>query len=167
MRVVVPHIGAGSPHAGLVRLVLEADGIPVELVEVDPHNGYVALLIELWRQGETFVLVEHDVIPWPGAIAQLLHCDREWCAFPYRHRGGPALSLGCTKFAGSLTRRLARVALDFERDPMHPWGHGRYEAVDGALFKHLQRWGETAPHEHGPMVAHLNPQQRKEKAFAS
>lgn len=164
---MVPHCGpALSPHTGLVKLVLEADGLPVELVEVEPRRGYHGLIADTWDDGVTTVFVEHDIIPWPGAVAELLRCEREWCAFPYRHRGGPGMSLGCTKFAGSLMRRNRLVGVEYRRHPMHPWGNGDYHAVDGALFEVLQRWGYREPHEHGPMVAHLNPHQRKARRIA-
>jgi hypothetical protein len=132
-------------------LALTMEGLEVVEVVMNERHHYGRLFTELWQGGEGFTLVEHDIVPWPGAIAELEACPNECCAFEYPNgiihaepRSGWCVSLGCIKFATSL---LARVPCDGE------WQNRGWDELDGAVFATLQ--GEVEVHVHGPPVAHV------------
>jgi hypothetical protein len=77
--------------------------------------AYPDLLAEKWQAGATFVVVEQDVVPWPGAIEALLGCDQPWCAYGYlppdvnngrTTKGNRTVPFGCVKFADQFIRAL-------------------------------------------------------------
>lgn len=125
------------------RRALEAEGVDHDEVEVVGLYGYGELFTDLWDAGEDFVLVEWDVIPWPGAVAALLACKEEWCAhrFPL-HRGNLAFAFGLNKFK--------------PKGPSSPkWAETAWNLLDGEVVPVLnQRYG--AHHIHEPAVAHLD-----------
>ena len=131
-------------------LALTMEGREVVEVVMTDANHYGRLFTELWQAGEGFTLVEHDIVPWPGAIAELEACEQECCAFEYPNgtihaepRSGWCASLGCIKFATSL---LKRVPYDPE------WQNRGWDELDGAVFGTLQ--GQATVHVHSPPVAH-------------
>lgn len=77
-------------------------------------KAYVRFFEERWAKGETFVVVEHDVVVWPGAIDAMLACSHEWCAYGYavdhdlEHDSFCAF-LGCAKISDGLIAALPRV----------------------------------------------------------
>ena len=104
VKIVVPFANQGSIQLEAVKLNLKAQGVSAEFVELLKPLDYSGLLIKLWT--DPFIIVEHDIIPWPGALTELSKCDQPWCGFPYRlsdqlpPRGQmPRVEawLGCTK----------------------------------------------------------------------
>jgi len=144
--VVVPYANATSDpitHAS-VRLNLEMQGLEPRYERLDASFGYDSLFRRLWAEGEPFILVEHDVLPWPGAVQQLWTCDRPWCAFEYLMLGQLKVALGCTKFDPA---RLGPVPLPAEpRD---------WRKMDWHVIDTLTTRFECA-HLHEPAVSHLN-----------
>lgn len=45
--------------------------------------GYGELFRALWLEGQPFIIVEHDVVPAPGMLAQLDGCSCAWCGHGY------------------------------------------------------------------------------------
>lgn len=126
-------------------------------VYVGGHDtNYTALMAALWQRGLTFVIVEHDIRPHPGAVEEMLECAHDWCGFPYRFLGGLHNGLGCAKFSADLTRRHPSVVLDTlaEDNGVHPRGH--WCNLDDRVRRQLERRGEVK-HAHGPPVEHLKP----------
>lgn len=128
-------------------LALRIEGIAAYVEVVDEPHAYGQLLHRMWGEGG-FILVEHDIAPWPGAVAQLDACDRDVCAFPYRRHvtadGSTAwgVSLGCIKFADAYVRD-------------HPLEH-RIAWTDWRLVDTVF-WSEhdvAGVHVHEPGVAH-------------
>lgn len=160
MKVVVPYTNL----LPAVELALAADWITPDKYFMENDFSYFDLLSRLWGEEETFVIVEHDVVPWPGAIAEILSCSESWCAFPYRLSFSPGYTpaLGCTKFSAEIQKqtpgaweRLAE-GLDFscQEDPRHWLGlDGRIGLVLGSMI------GKAWPHRHEPPVTHLNAKQ--------
>src|SRR5437773_683378 len=73
--------------------------VPVLRHTPEHNDGYYLLMKELWEAKEPFIINEHDVIAWPGAIGQLVMCSNPWCTFPYRARAGwLSNGLGLVKF---------------------------------------------------------------------
>jgi hypothetical protein len=133
-------MSAASPPA----LALTMEGLEVTEVVMNDRLHYGRLFTELWQEREGFILVEHDVVPWPGALAQLQECSEECCAFQYPSGGGAwAMSLGCIKFSDAL---VERIPYDVE------WQNRVWDELDGAVFATLQ---EVEVHIHQPPVAHV------------
>lgn len=146
LQIVVPTRGYGSPPARALLI----EGFEVLEVQMSDPQHYGRLFRHMWEIGNGFVLVEDDVVPWPGAVNQLLECENDWCAFPHprtaAQEGGWCLGFGCVRFSHALVRRHKMAhALD---------GSQRWDEVDGAAMGVLRTAGETC-HEHSPPVAHL------------
>lgn len=144
--VVVPYANAETDpdvHAA-VRLNLLMQAIEPVYVPLVGETDYDALIRRLWAAGRPFILVEHDVLPWPGAVQALWTCDRPWCAFEYFMLGELRVALGCTKFDPS---RLGPVPL-----PPEPVG---WRTMDWHITDTLTTRRESA-HLHEPAVGHLN-----------
>lgn len=66
------------------------------------------LLARLWRDGEAFMLIDHDIVPPVGAIEALASCGEPVCAFPFladSSQFAPAMEeIGCTRFSRALIR---------------------------------------------------------------
>lgn len=143
--IIIPTVRVGT--AAMLALTME--GLEVtEVVMTDRHH-YGRLLTEQWQTGRGFILVEHDIVPWPGALPELDGCPEEWCAFEYPNsrvitdpRSGWCVSLGCTKFSSSLVERVPYGG---------EWQNRGWDELDGAVYATLQ---DETVHVHSPPVAH-------------
>lgn len=111
---------------------------------LDSLYSYDRLFRKLWADGEPFIIVEHDILPWPGALQQMWLCDKPWCGFEYICFGELRVQLGCVKFDPS---RLGPVPLPEE---LTVW-----QLLDWKIITTLASRGETG-HLHEPAVSHLN-----------
>jgi len=160
--VVVPYTRRMEAVAVLeaVTLALEGDGQEADFVDVSSgDSAYFELWTKLWASGETFVVIEHDVVVYPGAIQTMLDCASPWCVTDYMTCGSIQYGFGCVKFDGGFTRAyphaFTRMAegIDFvsAHEPTH-WKH-----LDAQLGAVLSRMADMAwPHRHQPAVTHLN-----------
>ena len=107
MLVVVPALGRTCEASR----ALNAEGVDFLLVEMEDEGHYGRLLADLWESGRGFTIVEHDVVPWPGALRRLADCERGWCGYEYPlgKRGKLGGALGCVRF--STRFRLFRIRL--------------------------------------------------------
>lgn len=144
--ILIPTTRTGTAAA----LALTMEGLEVTEVAMSDRLHYARTFTEQWQSGRGFILVEHDVVPWPGALRQLDACAEELCAFEYpssaivdEPRSGWTVSLGCTKFSSAL---LERVPYDVG------WQNRGWDELDGAVFATLQ--GKATMHLHSPPVAH-------------
>lgn len=125
-----------------------------ELVNVSGSDeAYWELLDDLWTRGETFAIVEHDVVIHPTAISELQQCGSSWCAFPTPYFYGTHVGLGCVKFGSDLIKRfpsaLDRVAELF--DDKHPPKH--WCRLDAWLQTRVLPQQER--HVHQPPIGHI------------
>jgi hypothetical protein len=145
LQIVIPTRSYGSPPARALLI----EGYEVLEVQMSDPQHYGRLIRHMWDIGNGFVLVEDDVVPWPGAVQQLLDCEHDWCAFRHprtnANPGSLCLGFGCVRFSHALVRRHRVDTLD---------GSQRWDEVDGAVIGVLDTAGETC-HEHSPPVAHL------------
>jgi hypothetical protein len=111
---------------------------------MNDHFHYGRLVTETWQAGQGFILVEHDVVPWPGALAELEACAEECCAFEYPAGSSWCMSLGCIKFSTSLVASLPYG---------NEWQNRGWDELDGAVFATLQD-AQVQVHIHHPPVAH-------------
>jgi hypothetical protein len=132
-----------------------------EQVKIQPGSNYYAEQIaQWWAIGEPFIIVEHDVVPWPGAIEMLAECPEPWCAIevhPGYHliRHG-SVGLSCIKVVPKL---LSAISEQEDRprasgapfpDDYIPW-----HATDSVFSQVLFDRGYMV-HQHWPSVANLN-----------
>jgi hypothetical protein len=144
VKIIVPHV---SLHPLLPQL-LSRYGLSPAYVDVGTAtDAYWRLLNDLWQQGDPFILVEHDILPWPGALEELWACPGLWCANSYDQRGvGIYHSFGCTKFSAELIRRLPNVWRDMDK---------RWHQLD-QQFEWRAAQASLRPHPHRPPVIHLH-----------
>lgn len=135
-----------------VRHVLDGYQLPVRYVSVAGDEfAYSRLLAEIWRARRSTVVVEHDVIPYPGCLEELHACPADWCSCSYHWtnphgRTGVGLThmLGCTKLSAELMAALPTLW----DEPCH------WTECDKRLF-FAARDIEKEPHQHRPGVVHL------------
>ena len=111
---------------------------------------YANLLTAYWKSKTGFVLVEHDIVPWPGAIASLQACSEDFCAYsyPYGTAGGMTRTLGCIKVSTELV--LAHPRLYRE------WANCVWQNVQIYFLNPVRNCSTQVDcHEHFPPVAHV------------
>jgi hypothetical protein len=130
------------PYTRLLDETREA--VPeARFIEIEAEQGYRELLAELWREGEEFTLVEHDVIPTRAQLAELEACSEPWCHYGY-FPGHWIPVFGCCRFSARLIAGTAGVW----DDPSWHWGQ-----LD-ARFAQVARERGWRPHWHSPHVRH-------------
>jgi hypothetical protein len=126
---------------------LRIQQVQPKLALVGPGTEYHDLLSENWERGETFYVVEQDVVVWQGAIQQLEMCDHDWCSLPTMCHGRMiSTTFGCVKFS----KRLIAKNPGFWADIPTTWYH-----LD-AGFADKIGWPWIKPHVHWPPATHLN-----------
>ncbi len=145
MKVVIPHARYNLHKLVAVSIQNECSN-PV-LYHCDKEDSYYELINELWHEGETFTIIEHDIIPWPGAVSELNECSRVWCLCPYNLNTNS--SLGFTKFGEVLLKEHPNIL-------ENPSGYDKsWTRLDWYLTRELFKLGYQ-PHTHQPNVAHLH-----------
>ena len=147
-RIVVPALSHGEPAEQALRM---ENLLPeVHLVAGDDF-AYGRLLKRCWHDGATycvsFAVVEHDVVPWPGALQKLWECPEPYCGYCYLlGRGQIGGALGCVRFAGDFLRANPGAADEWDRVPWY--------ALDGHIATTMRRLGLDDYHIHEPPVGH-------------
>lgn len=148
--VIVPFANAVTQPGTLavVKMNLTCQGLYPRFVDLttklDQEFAYWRLLRELWEEGKPFILVEHDILPWPGALKGMWECPEPWCAHRYTVLGSYCAYLGCTKFDPA---RLGACPL-----PDEPT---EWQKLDMLIVRELAK-REHRGHVHDPPVCHLN-----------
>jgi len=146
MKVVVP-FSLGARMLEAVRVGLFHERVKPHCVFMQGENDYYNLIKSLWAKGEPFIINEHDIVAWPGAIAKLENCGSPWCTFTYRSSAGwIGDGLGLVKFQPGFLPDIFKV--DF--DQQH-WSN-----LDVQIARRLQANG-CLPCVHTPAVTNLNP----------
>ena len=83
MKIIVPYANnVSDPEIHYcVKLNFELLGIDPEWIRMDEPNSYSLLINRLWQENEKFIIVEHDVIPWRGAIESIWDCPEPFCGY--------------------------------------------------------------------------------------
>ena len=148
--IVVPYSNATLDSAvhKAVRLNFQVQGLRPRYERMDgtldSDFAYDRFFRSIWAEGESFIIVEHDILPWPGATQQLWGCPEPWCGFPYMVKGSLNAYLGCVKFDPS---RLGECPLP---DEALLWSK-----LDMQIITRLSERGFHG-HLHEPAVVHLN-----------
>jgi len=146
MKVVIPFsIDARMLEA--VRVALFHERIKPECVLMREETDYYHLVKDLWAKGAPFIINEHDIVPWPGALAKIANCENPWCTFEYRSSAGWITDgLGLVKFSPNKLPNIFKE--DFEQ---RHWSN-----LDVQIARRLQANGvEQCVHK--PAVTNLNP----------
>jgi hypothetical protein len=148
--VTVPFANAESDPGTLesVKNCLVLQEISADFIRVDGRTAYAELFSKLWSQARPFIIVEHDILPWPGALRELTECPEPWCGFTYR-LGRPARQtypslIGCTKFE---PLRLGSCPISKN---LH------WKQLDGQIGEVLHKERSIKMHHHYPEVGHLH-----------
>lgn len=137
------------------RAALEADGIEAEYVNVNgSQTAYHELLERTWREGRGFVIVEHDIVPWPGALRTLWDCSCDWGGYAYPTSTAWNAWLGCTKFSDALVVGVpalwdAIANLRYDGTNRKYWGR-----LDTRMKQVLEDSQGLRMHVHWPAVGH-------------
>ena len=143
MRVVIASPEADAPAARALR----QEQVPHEVILTEDDHAYGRLLERLWREHTGFVLLEWDIVPWPGAIRELWHCPLPFCQHRYAYAGELKMHMGCVKFSGLFTSKHRGIPFE-QQWPQQHWSE---------LAGHVTAWIANRverPHEHWPAFAH-------------
>ena len=155
MKVIVPF--AVSEHSwalAATQLSLRQDGVEAQFEQMRGVEDYFTLFARHWEQGETFTIVEHDIVPWPGALQELENCSGLWCTLPYYCSVGWIRDgLGATKFSADLMKQFP----NFLQAPFPDCcAHTRHYCGLDRLIAHRMMELGIEPHVHQPGVVNLN-----------
>lgn len=159
MRILIPY--TELQPATRRALLAYAHDHQLDFVHLDdPEYGYGRLLQQVWAQGETFAIVEHDIVVNPGTIADFDSCPELYCAAPYAWTTQVGPALGCTRFRTELLESVPD-AIDQVLATPSAWGEpGHFRQLDVFLMRRVLRDQHgLQPHVHLPPVEHLNPKQ--------
>ena len=115
-------------------------------------TAYYELLLHLWSEGDTFIIIEHDIEITPTIIPSLLKCPQQWCGAIYSVSNTPKAAafvmLGLTKFSSQLIKKhpdLMQVVglIDDDGLARKDW-HRNDTRIDRVL---RQRGYTPCPHE--------------------
>ncbi len=136
MRVVVPYTNLRNE----TRAAIEASGWDYDPIDVSSDDeAYWRLLRDLWAAGETFCIVEQDIVVKPETLDGLAACTEWRCAAAYPYFNGLYPGLGCTRFSAELLSSVpgAIEEIGSWSDEIHPLRH--WCRLDGWLQTLLKR----------------------------
>lgn len=147
-----------DPDAWELRAVLrnlDVQGLTYDAVDCSASpEDYPNAVRERWATGEDLIIVEHDILPWPGAIDEMIACPFRLCGFGYVEHNALATSLGCTKIAHE-AMRLVELP-DRSRTQGPPYERPvTYSTLDWDLYQTVESAGVRLD-LHGPPVVHLH-----------
>lgn len=140
-----------------------------ELIFVDVHGdwSYLNYFKQRWLEGETFINIEHDVVPWLGAIEEIWNCPHDWCCFTYYCMPGephpPPTPIGLVKFSEAFIKQIPDV-WKIHKDTYYEWAHKldpdgvtcTWNFLDYFVYEYAKDRG-ISPHEHWPSVVNAKP----------
>lgn len=151
MRVFIPYTVL-QPYT---KLALR--GYHPTLVKLDDAWGYTDYWQARWDEREDVISVEHDIVPWHGALEAMDECPEAWCFHQYSAGetvppGTPYF--GCVKITSRLMDKMPDV---WERQRSATWGEAAaWTWCDAWLYQCATELG-IEPHQHTPPVSNLNP----------
>ena len=149
--------------------VVEAAAIGAEWHDVSADDrAYWRLMCSLWEAGESFLVIEHDVVLRPDVLTQFEECPEPWCAFGYSDichvecMEAWANTLGCTRFTGELIRATPDAVSSIppsERGWPNLCDHiagDKFHGTPCELRPGSLRYTGFSHHWHYPAVEHLH-----------
>jgi len=144
------------PYTGVHPLTVA--GAPADAVWVDvsaSRVAYAGLLTALWEAGETFALLEHDVVCPDDAVRSFEECPEPWCSYWYSDiccdgcREAWRNQLGCTRFRADLIAAVPDAVSSIPPGGLLEWTNlcdGVGNNLRAAGFTH--HWHGAAEHHH-------------------
>ena len=128
---------------------------PVVMVDVSAGPwGYHDYMAGAWRRRKDFINIEHDVIPWPGAIQELMSCSEPWCFFGYQDQCKDVAANGAAMFGLVRFRRKIMMELpDLWTDRKTALG----DCSDYQAWGHLDIWMFPYATERGFYPTNITP----------
>lgn len=124
--------------------------------------AYFEVFEEFWNRGKDFVLVEHDIIPWPGALSTFDACDDIWCAFGYLYPpdGYLVTAHGCVRFRSDMMRSIPDLfdivrANDGQFFKVKETDTRDWKDLDGCISPILTGMLDRFQHQHIPPIVHI------------
>jgi hypothetical protein len=119
--------------------------------------AYYGALYDMWLRGETFAILEHDVVCRPDVIEQFEECPEPWCAFGYADICHPrcmdawANALGCVRFRKELVSEVPDALSAIPRDgwDWHNLCDGLGANLRAQNFTHHWHWPPVEHHHMG------------------
>ena len=132
----------------LVKEVILQSAYKPQFIQMTDDDAYWRMFCDIWEKRTPVLIIEHDIIPWPGAVQEIINCPCHWCSNTYKMRGGFGINhaFGFTKFDEKFMEDLPDVWTQVESTN---WKH-----LDAQLCEIAKREGLT-PHPHRPPVTHL------------
>lgn len=145
-RVIVPYVGEPLE---IQRDVLASMFIEPEYIDVSGSDwNYWELLKDLWSAGEKFMIIEQDILPWPGSVHLAWKCEEPWCVYPYLIGGKYSpVGHGCVKYDAEVMEKAPDAIVTVSRRHWSTLDSHTIHAIRKAGFR---------PHVHQPPVIHLN-----------
>lgn len=131
-------------------------GAPADAIWVDvsaSNLSYFGALLDWWTRGESFAVLEHDVVARPDVIEAFETCPEPWCTYGYSTICHPTCmeawrnALGCTRFRSEIIAAVPNAVSSIPED-----GWDWHNLCDG-LGNHLRAAGYSH-HWHEPWVNH-------------
>jgi len=126
VRVIYPYTEKRTEESDIALMRYAPGAETFYLGESD--FAYGELLEGLWAKGETFLVIEHDIVIGPKTVQEFAECEEEWCSAPYTYFDQPVTTsgggLGCTKFDKTLMARwptMMRSAMELVYQGHPPW----------------------------------------------
>lgn len=160
MKIYVPYTRLGEATRCFLKSPHTAP-VPVVMVDVSCSEwAYNDYLIEVWAEGEDFINFEHDIVPWPGAIQELLDCPKPWCFFGYQDQvkdlvANSAAMFGLVRFRSLIIKALPQVWTERKAQGTQQWPVG-WRGMDIHFF-HYAMARQWYPHQHHPSIMNANP----------
>ena len=156
-KVIVPYVNLHP----WVPIALEEQG-PMDVLYCDTsasETAYWELLAARWALGETFICLEQDKIPTPGAIQELWNCKNLWCSYrvfiQQTSVSGNYPSLSCVKFDKNLMNEYPSLLEDVAK---YDWGYGKkhWNRLDLGVYALLSEVCKVHWHAGELRVIHLH-----------
>jgi hypothetical protein len=156
--VFVPYTQVQSAtQAYLADNTVEPLGLDVQYADVSEHCwAHTDYFQARWDEGRPFVNMEHDIVPWPGAISEMWECDGQWCFYGYLPEVD-CVKNGCAPFGlVKFTDKFISATPDVWREMRHEFAGNEFAwaMCDVWLYRYAEDRG-IKPHQHLPSV--FNP----------
>lgn len=161
--VVCPHVG--SPHPRTREAL--ASWPNVDFVDVgDSDTAYSELVGDLWADGRSFAIIEHDIVVRDDVLAAFTDDPAPFIAYPYAWTTNVGSALGCNRWTADFLAAYPDAATE-AAGVQGAYGKGHWREFDYWLIRLVleERYGQV-PKLGLPPVEHLNEAKQLAPQFA-
>lgn len=121
----------------------------------DPY-AYARNFERWWMTAGDLMVIEHDMVPAPGQIAEMLSCPEHWCSANYHVGDGRTTTgLGICKISWQVKVRWPYGGMNISHDPRDTRRYVDWIGLNESVDRHLSRLGYRQ-HIHFPNPVHLH-----------